>query len=403
VRAWTYQILDALAYIHGRGVLHRDISPQNLILTDEGRVMLVDFGLVKAWDASNPVTRTAIRGLGKAEYSPPEQYNMTGEHTAPSSDIYALGATLYHLVTGQAPPSVTDRMANPEGFAKPRLLKKQVSEQMESVILKAMEISRKDRFQSAQEMRRAIKGESIRTAASDQGTNVPGYYLLILAFLGLVAVGIIVWSVMGGKERATPTPTRAETLTATATPVPPTATPSVTPSPSAVPATETPAPTVTPIVTSAPVPPTSTAKVVATRRPTPAPAQATAVPESVTAPRLLGPGAGETLDTSVNFRWQGGLGTGQSFLVTVRHVESGFRWTSDRLSMTSWTTLLPADRFGEWRWYVQVVQGDTVLTRSEERHFWLDPFPGGGGSSGPEEPEEPDEPEPPYPAPTRAP
>ena len=103
VLVWASQLLDALAYCHSQGVIHRDVKPQNVIIRPDGRVVLVDFGLVKLWDPGDPRTKTAMRGMGTPEYAPPEQYDMGPGHTDPRCDIYGLGATLYHALTGQAP------------------------------------------------------------------------------------------------------------------------------------------------------------------------------------------------------------------------------------------------------------------------------------------------------------
>ena len=69
VLTWARQLLAALAYCHKQGVLHRDIKPQNVIITPDGEAVLVDFGLVKLWDPNDPRTRTAIRGAGTPEYA----------------------------------------------------------------------------------------------------------------------------------------------------------------------------------------------------------------------------------------------------------------------------------------------------------------------------------------------
>ena len=78
VVAWAGQLLDALAYCHECGVVHRDIKPQNVVITPKGSAVLVDFGLVKLWDPTDPQTRTVMRGVGTPEYAPPEQWGTLG-------------------------------------------------------------------------------------------------------------------------------------------------------------------------------------------------------------------------------------------------------------------------------------------------------------------------------------
>lgn len=158
VLRWARQLLDALTYCHERGVLHRDIKPQNIIITSD-RAVLVDFGLVKLWDPHDPHTRTVLRGAGTPEYAPPEQYDMGLGHTDPRSDIYSLGATLYQALTAQAPPTATQRMANPASFVPPRRIRADISPATEAAILKAMAVPMDQRFRSAPEMARALFGE----------------------------------------------------------------------------------------------------------------------------------------------------------------------------------------------------------------------------------------------------
>jgi serine/threonine-protein kinase len=110
------QICDALKVVHHAGMLHRDIKPNNAIWCDDGRVVLVDFGLSEKFDDGNSRhTRpldTALR-FGTPGYAPLEQYTHSAQ-LGPRSDIYALGATLYHLATGIVPIPATDRACGVE-------------------------------------------------------------------------------------------------------------------------------------------------------------------------------------------------------------------------------------------------------------------------------------------------
>ena len=110
VLGYALQLCDVLRYLHTQPqpILHRDIKPANIRFTPTGLLKLVDFGLFKQ---GSKLTNTAMRGLGTVEYAPLEQYPGAAQHTDQRSDLYSLGATLYHLLTGQTPPVVTARMA----------------------------------------------------------------------------------------------------------------------------------------------------------------------------------------------------------------------------------------------------------------------------------------------------
>lgn len=156
VLTWGEQLLDALAYCHGQGILHRDIKPQNVILQPHGQPVLVDFGLVKLWDPSDPRTRTVVHAMGTPQYAPPEQYDAELGHTDPRSDLYSLGATLYHALTGQSPPTATMRIVNPTSLVPVRQVNPTVSPRTETALLRTLELRPGERFQNAREMKAAM-------------------------------------------------------------------------------------------------------------------------------------------------------------------------------------------------------------------------------------------------------
>jgi len=175
VVAWTGQLLDALAYCHQNGVIHRDIKPQNIIIRPDGQVVLVDFGLVKLWNPSDPRTVTAVRGMGTPQYAPPEQYEVETGHTEPRSDLYSLGATMYHALTGQVPPTATLRIASPEEFVPVRSLASRISTRTAAAIEKAMELARSHRWPSAAEMALGLGLAVSRTGMAKHETAMQTY------------------------------------------------------------------------------------------------------------------------------------------------------------------------------------------------------------------------------------
>jgi serine/threonine protein kinase len=156
VRAWIDQVMDALAYLHAhrpRPIIHRDVKPDNIRLQPDGKtVKLVDFGIAKLGGAAEQ-TRKGARGATPG-YSPPEQY---GSGTAPYSDVYALGATLYQLLTNRMPPDSIDRAYSGAQLVPPRQVNPTISETMDQIILTAMQLEPSLRFHDAAEMRAALQ------------------------------------------------------------------------------------------------------------------------------------------------------------------------------------------------------------------------------------------------------
>ena len=127
---WTAQLCDALIYLHSQdpAILHRDIKPSNIKLTPDGRIKLVDFGLVKvlADDDSNR-TLTVVQGRGTAAFTPLEQYGGDTGGTDVRSDLYSLGATVYNLLTNQPPLDAKRRFLNPSALQTPRTVNPAIS------------------------------------------------------------------------------------------------------------------------------------------------------------------------------------------------------------------------------------------------------------------------------------
>ncbi len=157
---WANQLADALAYLHSQNppILHRDIKPSNLKLTPSGLLKLVDFGLVKLL-APGEMTITILQGQGTALYTPLEQYGGDSGHTDIRSDIYAFGATLYHLLTNTPPADARERFLNPESLIPPRQINPAISNRTERAILEAMNLHPDQRPENVEAFRHMLVGD----------------------------------------------------------------------------------------------------------------------------------------------------------------------------------------------------------------------------------------------------
>ncbi len=163
-------ICDALAYLHTRKppILHRDLKPGNVKITPDGHIFLVDFGLAKVLHGSQATT-TGARAMTPG-YSPPEQYGTA--RTDPRTDIYSLGATLYAALSGIIPEDGLARAMDNTQLTPLRKRNSKVSRRLASAIEKAMGIDPADRYQNAEEFKRALLGSKSKTQ------HLPGEYVV---------------------------------------------------------------------------------------------------------------------------------------------------------------------------------------------------------------------------------
>lgn len=154
VVAWGIQLCDVLEYLHSQNpsVVFRDMKPANVMITPEGTIKLIDFGVARLFD---PGKRTDTLKMGTAGYAPPEQYAGQGQ-TTPLSDIYALGVTLHELLTGDDPT------AHPFTFTPPHRLNPSVSPSLSMAVMRAVSLDPNDRFPSAGAFREALEKSTHR-------------------------------------------------------------------------------------------------------------------------------------------------------------------------------------------------------------------------------------------------
>jgi len=165
----TKQIAEAVAYAHSKGVIHRDLKPANVLMDGEGRPKITDFGLAKQVEVDSGLTATG-QILGTPGFMSPEQARGANADTGPATDVYAVGAILYNLLTGRAPfqgasPVETLKQVLSREPVSPRLLNPTIDRDLETICLKCLEKDAGRRYVSAQnladELGRYLSGEPI--------------------------------------------------------------------------------------------------------------------------------------------------------------------------------------------------------------------------------------------------
>ncbi len=175
---YAAQVAAALTVAHGYDIIHRDIKPHNIVLTPDGSIKVMDFGIARAGNTQMTQTGSV---LGTAHYVSPEQ--AQGRTLDPRTDLYSLGVVLYELATGQvpfdgdSPVAVALKQVNQE-LVPPRQVNPHIPPSLEAVIVRAMSKNPADRYSSAEEMRRDLlrvaSGRMVEAMpASDQTSVMP--------------------------------------------------------------------------------------------------------------------------------------------------------------------------------------------------------------------------------------
>ena len=185
------QITDAVGYIHEKNVLHRDIKPDNVMITPDNRAVLIDFGSAREFEHDKTQVHTSMLTHG---YAPTEQYTANsrkGYYT----DIYAIGATLYFTLTGQVPIEAAARIT--EEMPAPQELNPEIPDAANRTILKAMQIKATNRHQSIQEFKDDLTNKKPSTIVDERiGSGIDKrkwlWFILAALLVGAVVVGFVI-------------------------------------------------------------------------------------------------------------------------------------------------------------------------------------------------------------------
>ncbi|MBP5241218.1 MAG: protein kinase [Bacteroidales bacterium] len=154
------QITNAVGYIHDRHLLHRDIKPDNIMITPDYKAVLIDFGSAREFEQDKTQMHTSILTQG---YAPTEQYTRNSRKGS-YTDIYAIGATLYFILTGQVPIEAAARITEP--MPEPKEINPNIPDNANHTILKAMQLKPADRHQTVQEFMNDLLGSPLQPTDS---------------------------------------------------------------------------------------------------------------------------------------------------------------------------------------------------------------------------------------------
>lgn len=190
------EVGKALKDVHESGIIHRDISPDNIMICKDGRVKLFDFGAAR-FSAEEAEVRTIILKPG---FAPPEQYDSISEQ-GPKTDIYALGATLYYMLTGVKPDESTNRKIT-DVLKEPKEIIKDLPQHINDTVLKAMAIEPHLRFESVEEFEKSINKEiKVTSLKKEKRTKKTKRLIGILSLFLVFSVAATVFSLNVKKKQ----------------------------------------------------------------------------------------------------------------------------------------------------------------------------------------------------------
>ena len=195
----TQKICKALKEIHSQGIIHRDVSPDNIFMCMDGSVKLIDFGAAR-FSANEEQQMTIILKPG---YAPPEQYEKISKQ-GPWTDIYALGATLYRMLTGEKPEESTNRKVN-DTLQSPREINAEVSENISNTVMKAMAIEQHMRFARVDDFLEGLVGKkTVLSVAAEKRKRKRRRLVGVLSAVLVLAcgIGILGYNLMKQKASA---------------------------------------------------------------------------------------------------------------------------------------------------------------------------------------------------------
>lgn len=160
-------VMDALASVHDKGIVHRDVTPDNIFICDDGKVKLLDFGAARYSVGDKSKSLDVVLKHG---FAPKEQYTRHGRQGA-FTDVYSLGATFYYAITGKKLPDSIDRLED-DNMVPPSNLGVKIPEDKEEVLFKAISVQPQDRFQNMRDFSAALKGEVSQDIGKTVAVNV---------------------------------------------------------------------------------------------------------------------------------------------------------------------------------------------------------------------------------------